>query len=359
MNSSFSPSVASRSATMQDIAGRLNLSVATVSRAIRRLPGINAETRARVFKAASEIGYQLPGGEGVGDAENGSLQHIGVFLETEDSHLPSPYLTGMSEACTTLNASLVVHSVKPGECEAVLDPARAPRAMRSGLLSGIVLVHWWPLPVVKALSAKLPTVSIVHRYSGVDMDLVGIDNEGGMSLLMQELYARGHRKFAFIGRCGRLHWANARFGGYVAALSALGLDYDGRSIVDVDFETLTNFHASWERHADRVEAMVRRDGVTALVCASEPAGWGVHHHLTARGLRIPQDVSLTGFHRPSGERQPHPDLTSVGASYEAIGAAALRRLLSRIRNMADSPRTILFPCELYRGGTIGTAPILK
>jgi len=335
---------------MQDIAEQLNLSLATVSRAIRRLPGISPETRARVFKAASEIGYRLPGGEGTRDTGCDNLRHIGVFLETEDSLLPSPYLTGMSEACTTLNASLVVHFVKPGECESVLDPNCAPRAMRLGLLSGLVLVHWWPLQVVRALSAKLPTVSIVHRYDNVD--LVGIDNEGGMSLLMQELYVRGHRKIGFLGRCGRLHWANARFGGYVAAL---GLDYDSRHVVDVDFDILTSFHASWEGYADRVERLVRKEGVTALVCASAPAGWGMHRHLTARGLRIPEDVSLTGFHRPSGELLPHPDLTSVGASYEAIGAAALRRLLFRVRKTEDSSRTILFPCELYRGTTIGPA----
>jgi DNA-binding LacI/PurR family transcriptional regulator len=98
-----------------------------------------------------------------------------------------------------LNSSLVIHNVKPGECERVLDPAYQPRAMRSGLLSGIVLIFWWPVEVVRSLSQKLPTVSIMHKYPGTDVDMVGIDNEGGMEILIRELYNKGHRRIAFLG----------------------------------------------------------------------------------------------------------------------------------------------------------------
>ena len=338
-------------AKMQDIAEKLNLSVATVSRSLRRIPGINPQTRARVLQAASEFGYRLPQTYRSNGVKEEKLLHIGILLETTNSNTPHPYLTGISDASMSLNASPAIHYVKPGECERMLDPKHQPRAMRSGLLSGLVLIFWWPREVVKALSEKFPTVSIMHKYSGLDVDMVGIDNEGGMEILVRDLHAKGHRKIAFFGRCGQLHWANARFGGYVAALASLGLEYRPERVVEVDFDAIASIDAKWSDYGPRVEKIMA-DGVTAWICVTEPAGCELHRWLAERGYRIPEDVSVTGFHRGGGGL----DLTSVGASYESIGAAALKRLCHRIHNPAESTRTILFPCEYYPGSTTGPVP---
>ena len=341
-------------ATMQDIAEKLGISVATVSRSLRRVPGINAETRATVLQAASELGYRLPNSYKNGTVAKDRLQHIGVFIETTHSNLTHPYLTGLSEAAMALNSSLVIHHVKPGECERVLDPAFQPRAMRSGLLSGIVLIFWWPADVVRGLSQLLPTVSIMHKYPGTDVDMVGIDNEGGMEVLIRTLYEKGHRRIAFLGRCSKLHWATARFSGYVAALSSFELEYRPDWVVDVDFDTISKKEAVWDEHEAKVERLTS-EGITAWVCATEPAGWKVHEWLSRRGLRVPEDVSITGFHRPTQPEAGSLDLTSVGASYEAIGGAALKRLQFRIQNPSESSRTVLFPCEFHAGTTVGHA----
>jgi DNA-binding LacI/PurR family transcriptional regulator len=337
---------------MQDVAAKLDLSVATVSRALRRIPGINPDTRAMVLQTAAEIGYRLPASYKNVAIGKDRLQHIGVFIEANNSNLSHPYLTGLSEAAMTLNSSLVIHHVKPGECELVLDPSFQPRAMRSGLLSGIVLIFWWPADVVRALSQKLPTVSIMHKYPGTDVDMVGIDNEGGMDILVRQLYDHGHRHIAFLGRCAKLHWANARFSGYVAAMASLGLEYRPDWVVDVDFEVIANKEAEWRRHEAQVEKLTA-GGITAWVCATEPGGWMVHDWLTRSGLRVPQDVSVTGFHRPSTTDGTSLDLTSVGSSYEAIGAAALKRLHYRIHNPSETSRTVLFQCEFHPGTTVG------
>ena len=340
-------------ARMQDIAEKLNLSVATVSRALRRVPGINAETRAMVLQTASEIGYHLPASyKNVTGGGKDRLQHIGVFIETSNSNLSHPYLTGLSDAAMSFNSSLVIHHVKPGECEKILDPAFQPRAMRSGLLSGIVLIFWWPAEVVRALNQKMPVVSIMHKYPGTDVDVVGIDNEGGMQLLIRRLYDLGHRKIGFLGRCASLHWATARFGGYVSTLASLGLEYDPERVIDVDFDVIAHQDGEWSGQEERVLKLTR-EGVTAWVCSAEPAGWKVNEWLTRAGLRVPEDVSITGFHRPSNRESTNVDLTSVGSSYEAIGAASLKRLQYRIKNPSETSRTVLFPCEFHAGTTVG------
>src|SRR5207302_5765874 len=124
-----------------------------------------------------------------------------------------------------LNASLVVHHVRPENCAQVLDTRYQPPAMRSGLLSGVVLIFRWPLQVVRELSRMMPTVSIAHRYPGVDIDCVSIDNQAGIELLVRHLEKLGHRKIGFFGRCRDVHWATVRFGAYVAALTNIGAEY--------------------------------------------------------------------------------------------------------------------------------------
>lgn len=336
---------------MRDVADRLGISLATVSRALRRVPGINAETRARVLQTAAELGYSLPRSYRQNALGGETLHHVGVFIETPRGVAPPLYLAGMSDAAVSLNASLSIHYLKPGDCEKILDPKFQPPAMRAGLLSGIVLVFWWPVEVVKRLSERMPVVSVMHKYPGVDMDVVGLDNLGGMELLMHHLYERGHRKIGFFGRCGQIPWANERFGGYVAGLTGLGLEYRSGCVVDGRFEDMSDYHAAWTEAVAAAERLVHEHRVTAFACASETAGWRLCRHFEERGIRVPQDVAITGFHRALFSSPDQPDLTTVVASYEAIGAAALRRLLFRIQNPAETSRAILFPCSLHRGAT--------
>jgi LacI family transcriptional regulator len=344
------------SATMQTIAERLGLSVATVSRALRRIPGINPKTRARVMQTAAQMGYHLPKNYRSEPLDNGQLHHIGALIELPKNHMPpDAYIVGMSDAAMTLNASLVIHYVKAEHCERILQPEFQPRAMSAGLLSGLILVFRWPTEIVRELSRTRPIVSIAHKYPGVDTDMLGIDSHGGIDLLARHLHGLGHRKIGFFGRCGDLHWASARFGAYAAALTSLGLLYRPEWVVDVDLEHLTSYESSWDAYCSQVKGLVE-EGVRAWICASEPAGWQLTDWLRAHEIRVPEDVSVVGFHPPDKPEPGKPILTSVRASYEAIGAAALKRMLYRIQNPAESTRTILFPGELHIGQTTAPPP---
>ena len=340
---------------MHTIAERLDLSVATVSRALRRVPGINPETRARVMQMAAQLDYKLPNAYRSEPMQSKKLHHIGVLIETPADQRPADnYIVGMSDAALSLNASLVIHFVTPEHSRRILDPKYQPRAMSAGLLSGLILVYRWPVEIVQELTKTTLAVSIAHKYPGVDIDVLGIDNMSGIELLMNRLYDFGHRKIGFFGRCGALYWSTVRFGAYVTTLTNLGLSYKPGWVVDVGLGPLTNLDSDWSASCAKARALAE-DGVTAWVCASEPAGWELMTCLQAGGIRVPEDVSVVGFHAPDQPLSGKPLLTSVKASYEAIGAAALRRILYRVQNPLETTRTILFPCELQVGNS--TAPI--
>jgi DNA-binding LacI/PurR family transcriptional regulator len=193
----------------------------------------------------------------------------------------------------------------------------------------------------------------------VDIDTVGIDNFGGIMMLTRHLYELGHRKIGFVGRCAEIQWSSTRFGAYVSALTALGLEYRPERVIEIDADQLTHSQLGGDQYCEQVGRQIEQ-GVRAWICVAEPVGWRLHAWLNARGIRVPQEVSLTGFHRPDSNSAAdlasnfEASLTSVTASYEAIGAAALQRLLYRIQNPSEATRTILFPCELHSGRSVAS-----
>ncbi len=223
--------------------------------------------------------------------------------------------------------------------------------MQAGLMSGVIFVFNWPAHVVKEISSKFRAVSIMHRYPGVDLDMIGVANQDGVDLLVSRLHDLGHRKIGFLGRSSALHWSTQRFGGYVASLSRVGIPYRPEWVIDMEAQALTTSSLADEAAMAEAVRLIREDGVQAWICSTETVGQRFHGWCISNGLRIPEDVSITGFHRSENDMGELP-LTSVTASYQAMGAAALRRLLYRIQNPAETTRQILFPFELYEGTSV-------
>ncbi len=347
-------------ANMQMIAERLNLSIPTVSRALRRVPGINPETRARVFAMAAQLGYRLPKSYRSQHLQKQTLRHVGVLIQTPDRHAPPPlYLVGMSQAAMGLNASLMVHFVSPADCEKLVHEDARPPAMQSSLLDGVIFVFRWPAEVVRAIHTRLRAVSIMHRYPGVDLDLIEVANHEGVQMLATHLHELGHRRIGFLGYCGELHWSTARFGGYVAALRRLGIRYRPEWALEVEASTLSDPRVATKSHLERAEELTRNEGVTAWMCSTEFVAHRLVRWMTSRGLHVPEEVSVTGFHGTGVTAAIETPLTSVTASYHSMGAAALQRLLYRIQNPSESVRSISFPFEFFRGATTAAPRLLE
>jgi DNA-binding LacI/PurR family transcriptional regulator len=103
---------------------------------------------------------------------------------------------------------------------------------------------------------------------------------------------------------------------------------------------------------DAAQDAMARLGVTAFVCASDGIGYSLAAALSARGVRVPQDVSITGFDGV----EPTPGvarLTSLATPFEQIGRAAFSLLRSRIRDGSMPSRTVLIDCPFVEGQSTG------
>jgi DNA-binding LacI/PurR family transcriptional regulator len=95
---------------------------------------------------------------------------------------------------------------------------------------------------------------------------------------------------------------------------------------------------------------------TALVCVNDLMAVGALRELRARGLRVPEDVSVTGFDDIQLARYLHPSLTTIRQEKSRLGTEAGRSLLRHVNGEADVPTVVTLPVELIARGSTAPPP---
>ena len=326
------------------IAKQLDLAPATVSRALHQKPGINPETCERVHKLAMKLGYNLRPRNKTN--ANPSSHYLGVLVQTPKSHWAQfRYLISLSDAAAKLNASLIVHYVGFGECASVLNSDRQPAAMRDGRVKGVCLIHRWPYEVVEELSKRLACVSIMHFYPGLNVDVIELDHRGAMIQLVKHLYSLGHRRIGFFGYSSDLSWSGARFAGYAEMLMKLGLPIHSQWTIPLPAEAFEE--KTMPHHAvEQAIQLVRNEGVRAWMAANDWAGDELVNSFLEAGLRVPEDVSVTGFDNSEIGPKSTIQLTSIGIPLATISSATIQRLRYRLANPDEPRQDLQLSCEL-------------
>lgn len=338
------------------IAKRLNISRTTVSRSLANHPAISAETRAKVLTMADELGYrQSPvrrarrAQAAVQDVTLGVL--IGVPAENV-AMATFPYLLkGIRECAEVEQVKIDIHYQPPGNFHP--ESSRQPvfRHIRSGDWRGALLIYPFPETAVEVVARKIPTVSLLENYDNPRVDSIDTDEVAGIVTMVRQLAAAGHRRIGYLTWNYPVggHWGLQRFGGYVEGLFSLGLEFNPRWVL--------NIHKNSPRLSavalcDEVVRLSRAGEVTAWVCAADHQAYQLVQDLQVRGLRVPEDVSLTGFdglEPPAHLRR----VTSMQVPHEDIGIAGVSRLLNRLVHPNSPRRKILVEAKLVQGESIG------
>ncbi len=330
------------------IATRMGVSIPTVSRALRDMDGIHADTRAEIVTIAHQMGNVTKDNALKRSTRKGdSPYQLLALSQTTSLDIDQRFMTGMSNATAAPNASMLWHLSTSDQCANMRDPKLAPAALRSRQAHGLVLLHRWPTEVARALARRFPVVSIVHDYLGSN-----IDDRRGMGELVEHLHSAGHRKIGFFGLCPEVSWSCGRYGTFVEALTRLDLELDPRNIVRIDLPSaLSPDEFSSVPWADHVRTRLR-DKVDAWICPSALTGQTLCRFFLGEGVRMPDDVSLANYHSGSRLNPPDlPEITTASVVDEELGGAAVRRIINHIENPGESRRSILIPARLSVGTT--------
>jgi DNA-binding LacI/PurR family transcriptional regulator len=299
-----------RRPTLEDVAERAGVSRALVSIVMRDVPGASEQTRARVRRAAEEIGYRP-------DPRARRLRlHrtklIGVtFTAGQEFH--ADLVDGVYVAAEDLGYDVVLSGVTPHR-----DEPRALRTLIDDRCEGLVLIGpEMPARQLGDLASKVPVVVVARRVRGVDA--VRSDDVAGAELGMDHLLGLGHRRVLYLDG-GRAPGAAERRRGYLRATRAAGLP------------ELTHPGGLTEREgAAAASAMLESQALPSAVFAfNDRCALGVMDVLIRAGVPVPQQVSVLGFDDSPLAGLAHIDLTTIRQDSAGLARAAVQRLVARL-----------------------------
>lgn len=321
-------------ASIKDIARLANVSHSTVSRALSGSPLINRETANRIRQLAEEAGYR-PSFAARSLVTSRSAT-IGVVVTSIADPFAAEVVLGIEDAANDNNYSVILANSNA-------EPDRELKVVRmfeERRVDGIIVTSSRVgAPYAEMLSqTQVPIVLLNNQHPSEFMYSVMIDNEDGSSRATNHLVALGHRRIAFIGDRFGCQSDTERFSGY---RSALDLAY-------VPFlpEYVTHGNGKPEGgQAAMATLLAASPAPTAVVCYNDMTALGALRAIAAHGLRVPGDISVTGFDDLFVAQYSAPPLTTVRQPMREMGRLAFETLTKLLAGFESQP-IIKVPGEL-------------
>ena len=321
---------------IKDVAREVQMSTATVSRALRGLPGVSEETRVRVRETARRLGY-VPSPSAAGLA-TGQTRTVAVVVPWVTRWFFAAVVQGAEEVLRGAGYDLLLYNLAG-------DESARHRVFETSLLTkrvdAVLVLSLKPsLEELARLAALGRPVTIVGA-DVPDWATVRIDDEGAAGTATRHLLGLGHRRIAYVGGAteGVLDFTApaARVTGFRAALAAAGVPHDPSLEADGEFSVAGGSRAG------RV-LLDRPDRPTAVFAASDEMAIGVIRTARELGLRVPEDLSVIGI--DDHEMAEIFDLTTVAQPVHEQGRVAALQVLTALADQDWEPDQVVLPTEL-------------
>lgn len=315
------------SPTSQDVAKQAGVSVATVSRVLNNSPHVSQRVRHKVLSAVEELNYQP--NRTAQRLRAGRSHVIGLII----SDIQNPFFTsvvrGIEDVAYQHGYSLVL-------CNSDEDPEKEKlyvNVMRSEEVAGVILASASEAnPQVDDLLAyNIPVVAIDREIKDRSIDAVLAANIEGARSAVTHLIGLGHRHIGFIGLPLTRTPGKERHAGYLRALREHNLP------VTPDFIRISDAKQQGGHDSAR-DLLASQPGITALFVANNLMTLGALDAIRARGLRIPDELSIIGFDDMPWASLLQPPLTAIAQPTYELGQRAAELLLARL-NARDKPVT--------------------
>ena len=336
-------------ANIRDVARRANVSPATVSRILNdnQLYKTTDETRKRVLRAVTELGYQAPvrkRPQAVAGQET-AVFSVGVLLATTRGKYSDPYylsiLSGIEDELTKLGGTVsVIQTEQELEDQAILS-----RLLAAGL-SGLIMMRPLSEPLFEQLHSLIPHIVGIdtgHR----PIDNVEYDHLRVSKMAVEYLYKKGHRQIGYIGgSVGNSPMKRSRrFRSYLETMADLGLEVRPEWVLNCEWDD--------RKCVALVEKTSRDHGLpTAFYAASDLMAMAALRALYQLGVRVPDQVAVIGMSNIEMSQYANPPLTTIDVPTVEMGIAAARIIAQRIHGDSTLPKRILLPSRLIERDSV-------
>lgn len=328
--------------TLREVAERAGVSRSAVSRTFTEGASVSTKTRAKVERAAAELGYS-PNAL-ASSLTTGRTKLIGlvsnnfqnpVFLEVFDLFTRGLQERGLRPLLVNLSNET--------------DPANSIRMLRQYSVDGVIVASS-TLPPSFAEAFRNAGVPVVHSFgryaTSPDVHVVGIDNIACGRMAAETLIARGYDHIAFLGGPETATSTQDRALGFFEVLTAYPR-----------IRSHVTYARAYSFEAGRVEMTKELliGPAQAYFCGDDVIAIGAMSAVQSAGLSVPGDVGLIGLNDMKMSSWENIDLTTIRQPIPEIIGASIDLVVATIERPERHPETRLFPCRVVERGTLRPA----
>jgi LacI family transcriptional regulator len=340
-----------RAKTLRELAGRLDLSMATVSRALAGHEQIALKTRQRVSEAARELGY-VPN-RAARQLVSGRSGFVGFLMPIRGPHLVDSYLgefiTGLGEGLVEHGLDLFLATVQQGQDELTV----LRHVVESGRADGMVvprIAEDDPRLTYLAMQ-RFPAVSHGRLLNGAtEHNWLDSDGEAAFAEAFELLYAEGHRHIGLVTISDRMSFRHFREQGLRNAIAG-----KADPAVHLSVETFARFDKEGGIAAGN-RLLHLPDRPTAIIGLFDEVAMTVIEQANRMGLSVPRDLSVIGFDNIAASAYAPPGLTTFDARIRTSAREIANMLVTAIQDRPLKSLTRLVRPELVLRASHGPAP---
>ncbi len=332
-------------ATITDVAKKAGVSIATVSRAMNSPDSVTRQTLKTVQDAMQVLNYRP--NRSAQALKLQSSRTVGVVLNAFNSPYFGELITGIDQALRQKEFKTIA--------EASLQGADGQIAAWTSLMERqceafVVHADMIPLGRLQAMLEQSPTSVIVNRcVEGFEARCVYLDNFQAGETAAQTLLDMGHRRIAMLVGPSHLTELSERRDGFLARLQSAGVEIPSSLVAEVGFQN-SETEAAVARWIDS------KADITAIFAHNDIMAAVALFVCRARGVRVPEDISIMGFDGVEFTEFLAPKLTTMRQPLRRIGAAAAELAYGLARPAETAPDIKhVFHAELIQRDSIRAA----
>ena len=331
---------------LAEVAQKVGVSEATVSRVLNGKTGVADRTREAVLTALDVLGYERPT-----QLRGERARLVGLVLP----ELQNPIFPALAEF---IGGALAQRGFTPVLCTRTaggLSESDYVDMLLDQHASGVVFAggHFAELAAphdhYRLLHSRgVPVVLVNAAIDNLDFPCVATDDMAAAGQSYRHLASLGHERIGLVVGPEDHMPSRRKLSAFVQLAERAG-----HSVAPVE-------HTMFSLEGGQAAATrILRQGVTGIICASDVLALGAVRAVRRAGLIVPDDVSVVGYDDSAWLNSTDPPLTTVRQPIESIGKAAVSLLVSQMDAVRVQPEELLFEPELVVRGSTGPAPARK
>lgn len=323
--------------TIRDIALKLNISISTVSRALRGALDINPATKKAVLEMADKLNYEP--NLIAQSLRSNRTNTIGIIVPDVEVHFFSAIVSGIQEIASEANYN-VLFCQSNESYETELANIRTLVSSRvDGLIISLSRETQDVSHLLKLQQRNIPVVLYDRVNDDFKTSKVMVNDVDGAYKAVKHLINTGCSKIAFLAGPEKLSISNRRIEGYVKALKEAGMNVDQNLIIHC--QSLKD-----DAVAATEKLLERPNMPDAIFCINDPVAFRAIQVIKTKGLNIPEDISVIGFTNDPISSHIEPSLTTVAQPSRKMGTCAAQLILDELQGRLTVPQTITLDTQL-------------